>query len=79
VFIDLTDLFSGEDLETYENLVRKEIFESEESIVESILETTGRRGVKDRLKYFDTEALHLLNIYVTFCEKIKLKLQPQIQ
>ena len=68
MFIDLTDLFSGEDLETYENLVRKEIFEGEESIVESILETTGRRGgVKDRLKYFDSEALNLLNIYVTFC------------
>ncbi len=65
--MDLSDLFTGEDLETYENIVKQEIFVGEESIVESIIETTGRRGVKNKLKYFDSEALHLLKIYVTFC------------
>lgn len=77
VFIDLSDLFSGEDLETYEQLVKQEIFEGEESIVESILETSNRKGVKDRLKYFDSEALHLLNDYVGFCERMTHKLRPR--
>lgn len=57
--------------------MKQEIFEGEESIVESILETSNRKGVKDRLKYFDSEALHLLNDYVGFCERMTHKLRPR--
>lgn len=46
VFIDLSDLFTGEDLRPMKISSWQEIFEGEESIVESILETTTTNNKK---------------------------------
>jgi ABC-type hemin transport system ATPase subunit len=43
-------------------------------MMDSILEVNNqnnRKGVKNKLKYFDSEALHLLNVYVRFCNRMQ--------
>lgn len=46
-------------------------------MMDSILEVNNqnnRKGVKNKLKYFDSEALHLLNIYVRFCNRMQVQM-----